>query len=78
MSEMSNQVETLERPKSVVLLPPAAGDEYDQASDNEVVLQNFETAFEPAGEVEVEEDIDNVEEDQIGFLTDRTKRRKQA
>ena len=35
-------------------------------------------AFEPAGELKVKEHIDDVEEDQIGFLTERTKKRKRA
>ena len=63
MSEVSNPVETIEKPRSVVLLPPAAGDECDQASGNEEVPQYFETAFESADELEVEENIDDVEED---------------
>ena len=75
---MRNLVETIERTRSVVLLKSADGDECDQASDNEKVPQDFETAFEPPGELEVKEDIDDVEEDQIGFLTERTKRRKRA
>ena len=76
MSEVRNLVDTIERPRSVVLLPPADGDECDQASDNEEVPQDFETAFQPAGELKVKEDIDDVEKDQISFLTERTKRRK--
>ena len=57
MSEVRNLVETIERPRSVVLFVPAAGDDCDQASDDEVVPQDFVTAFEPAGELEVKEDI---------------------
>ena len=78
MSKVRNLVETIERPRSVVLLPSAGGDECDQASDNGEVPEDLQTAFEPAGVLEVKEDIDNVEEDQIGFLTERTKRRKRA
>ena len=37
MSEVRNQVETIERTRSIVLLPPAGGDECDQASDNKEV-----------------------------------------
>ena len=75
---MRNLVETIERTRSVLLLTPAGGDECDQASDNEEVPQGFETAFEPAGELKVKEHIDDVEEDQIGFLTERTKKRKRV
>ena len=75
ISEVRNLVETVERPRSVVLLTPAGGDECDHACDNEEVPQDFETAFEPAGELKVKEHTDDVEEDQIDFLTERTKRR---
>ena len=78
MSEMRNLVETIERTRSVVLLPPAGGNECDQASDNEEVPQDFKTAFEPAGELKVKKHIDDAEKDQIDFLTERTKRRKRA
>ena len=78
MSEVRNLVETIERPRSVVLLPPAGGDECDQASDNEEVSEDFETVFEPAGVLKVKKHIDDVEEDQLGFLNERTKRRKRA
>ena len=78
MSEVRNLVETIERPRSVVLLPPAGGDECDQASDNEEVSEDFETVFEPAGVFKVKEHLDDVEEDQLGFLNERTKRRKRA
>ena len=75
MSEVRNLVETIEKPRGVVLFPPAAGDKCDQASDKEVP-QDFETAFKAANELEVEEDIDDVEKDHIGFLTERTKKKK--
>ena len=42
-------METIERPRSVVLLAFAAGDNCGQASDHEEVPQDFVTAFEPAG-----------------------------
>ena len=67
MSQVRNLVETIERPRSVVLLPPAGGDDCDQASDNEEVPQDFETAFELAGELRVKEDIDDVKENQKIF-----------
>ena len=78
MSEVKNLVKTIERPRSVVLLTPAGGDECDKASDNEEVPEDFETAFEPAGELKVKEHINDVKEDQIGFLTERIKRRKRS
>ena len=78
ISEVRNLVETIQRTKSVVLLTPADGDECDQTSDNEEVPPYFETAFEPAGELKVKKHIDDIEQDQIVFLTERTKRRKRA
>ena len=69
MSEVRNLVKTIERPRSVILLTPAGGDKCDHASDNEEVPQDFETAFEPAGELKVKEHIDDAEKDQIDFLT---------
>ena len=45
MSELRNLVETIERPRSVVLLTSAGGDECDQASDNKEVPQDFENGF---------------------------------
>ena len=78
MSEVRSQVETIERPRSAVLLVPAVGDDCDQANNNEEVPQDFETAFEPADEHKVKEDIGDIKENQIRFLTERTKTRKQA
>ena len=68
MSEVRNLVETIDRPKSVVLLSPGAGYNCDQASNNKEVFQVFEIAFKPTGELEVEKDMHDVEGDQIGFL----------
>ena len=68
MSEVRNLVETIEKSRSVVLLTPTGGDECDQASDHEEVPQDFE----PAGELKVKEHIEDVEKDQIDFLTERT------
>ena len=62
MSEVRNLAETMERPRSVVLLSPAAGDDCNQASDNEKVPLDLKTAFEPAVELKVEEDIHDVEQ----------------
>ena len=78
MSKVRNLVETIESPRSVVLLVPAGGDKCDQASDNEEVPKDFETAFKPASVLKVKGRIDDIEEDQIGFLNERTKRRKRA
>ena len=78
MPEVRNLVETIENLRSVVLLAPAGGDECDQANDNEEVPKDFETAFEPAGVLKVKERINDIEENQIGFLNERTKIRKRA
>ena len=75
---MKNLVETIQRARSVVVLPTADGDKCDQASDNREVSQDFKTAFEPAGELEVKEGVHNKEEDQMDFLTETANRRKRA
>ena len=55
--EVRNLAKTIECPKSLVLLRPAGGDKSDRVTDNEEVFHTFETAFEPAGELEVEVDL---------------------
>ena len=43
-------------PRNIVLLPPKAGDQRDRVSDNEKPAPDMESAFEPVGTLEVEED----------------------
>ena len=43
--------------RNIVLLPPEAGDQSDRVSDNEKLAQDMDSAFEPAGTLEVEEDV---------------------
>ena len=69
MSEMRNIAKKIEKPRKVLLLPSAAGENCNQASDNEEVHKDFKTAFEPAVELKIEKDIDDEKEDQIGLLT---------
>ena len=46
-------------PAAVVILPPAAGDAGGQDSDVEDIPEDPEEQYEPAGELEVEEDIES-------------------
>ena len=55
--EVRNLAKTIKSPKSLALLLPAGGDKCDRITDNKEVLHTFETAFEPAGELEVEEGL---------------------
>ena len=47
----------IENPRNIVLLPPETGDQSDQVWDNEELAQDMNSAFEPAGTLEVEEDL---------------------
>lgn len=60
MEEAKDLTERMQHPKNVVLLPPAAGDQRDQVSDDEEVPQDLEMGFEPAEELEIEEDVDDI------------------
>ena len=47
------------------MLPPAAGDAGDQDSDIEEIPENPEEEYEPAGELEVEQNIENEFDNEI-------------
>ena len=57
MSEATDLALKIENPRNIVLLPPKAGDQSDRVSDNEKFAQDTESAFEPVGTFEVEEDV---------------------
>ena len=50
---------------AIVVLPPAAGDAGDQDSDIEEIPENPEEEYEPAGELEVEQNIENEFDNEI-------------
>ena len=59
MAEAKELAEKMQLPKNIVVLPPTAGDQSGQVSDDEDVPQDLEMGFEPAGELEIEEDVDD-------------------
>ena len=63
INEANEIVRTTRKPINVVVLPPSTGDSQNQESDIEEIPENSEESFEPAGELEVEEEIDDSDED---------------
>ena len=76
VSTLAEVNETIENAKSVVnvvVLPPEAGDSGRQESDVEDVANSMEEIFEPAGELEVEEDFESNEESEMALPSTRKK-----
>ena len=65
--------ETAKNVVNVVVLPPKAGDSGSQESDVEDVADSMEEIFEPAGELEVEEDFECDEESDLALPSTRKK-----
>ena len=60
-------VDSLDNVLSVVVLPPDAGDNENQVSDEKGLRDDPETAHEPAGILVVEEDIEDDPQEQITY-----------
>ena len=76
LSTLAEVNETIGKAKHVVnvaVLPPEAGDSGSQESDAEDVADSMEEIFEPAGELEVEEDFESDEELEMALLSTRKK-----
>ena len=58
---------------NVVVLPPEAGDSGSQESDVEDVDDSMEKNFEPAGELELEEDFESDKELEMALSSTRKK-----
>ena len=58
---------------NVVVLPPEAGDSGSQEIDAKDVADSMEEIFEPAGELEVEEDFETDEESKTALPSTRKK-----
>ncbi|KRZ71345.1 PiggyBac transposable element-derived protein 3 [Trichinella papuae] len=61
IEEARDAVASSRHPVNVIVLPPTAGDSGDDVSDTEYVPDDPEEEFEPAGELEVEEEVDTEE-----------------
>ena len=65
LAEACEIIEQSSDPAAIVVLPPAAGDAGDQDSDIEKIPENPEEEYEPAGELEVEQNIKNEFDNEI-------------
>ena len=65
LAEACEIIEQSSDPAAIVVLPPAAGDAGDQDSDIEETPENPEEEYEPAGELEVEQNIENEFDNEI-------------
>ena len=62
LAEACEIIEQSSDPAAIVVLPPAAG---DQDSDIEETPENPEEEYEPAGELEVQQNIENEFDNEI-------------
>ena len=58
LEEVNDIVETSDHVLSVVVIALEAGDNQSQDTDGEEINNNLDDAFEPAGQLEVEEETD--------------------
>ena len=71
-----SQVQEMSSMYTVVALPPNASDSDIQESDiKDILAENMEEIYEPAGELEIEEDLESDDEAEMPFPTS-TKRRQ--
>ena len=57
LAEATSLAMRMENPRNILLLSPEAGDQSDQVSDCDELVQDMDSAFEPARTLEVEEDV---------------------
>ena len=58
LEEVNDIVEASDHVLSVVVIAPEAGDNQSQDTDEEDINDNLDDAFEPTGQLEVEEETD--------------------
>ena len=73
LAEVNETIENAKNVVNVVVLPPEAGDSGSQESNVEDVSNGMEKIFEPAGELEVEEDFESNEESEAALPSTRKK-----
>ena len=73
LAEVNETIENAKVVVNVVVLPPEAGDFGSQESDVEDVADSMEKIFEPAGELEVDEDFESDEESEMARPSTRKK-----
>jgi len=78
IAEAYDAVENNKNVVSIVVLPPIDGDSGRKESDCEYVTSDTEDMFEPAGEIEVEEEIDSGDKLTVPLSPPKKKSRKDA
>ena len=73
LAEVNKIIENAKNVVNVVALPPEAGDSGSQEGNVEDVADSLEEIFEPAGELEVEEDFKSNEESETTLPSTRKK-----
>ena len=73
LAEVNETIENAKNIVNVVELLPKAGDSGSQESDVEDVDDSMEDIFEPAGELEVDDDFESDEESETTLLSTRKK-----
>ena len=76
LAEACEIIEQSSDPAAIVVLPPAAGDAGNQDSDIEETPENPKEEYEPAGELEVEQNIENEFDNEILPLQKKQKTRE--
>ena len=77
VATIAEAYEVIKGSRNVVVLPPNARDSGNQYSNiKEVSAESIEEIYEPAGELEIEEDLKSDDKVELPFPT-RTKRRRQ-
>ena len=74
LAEVNETIENAKNVVNVVVLPPEAGDSGTQESNIEDVADSMEKFFEPAGELEVEEDFESNEKSEMALPSTRKKK----
>ena len=67
LEEVNEIMENAKHVVNVAVLPPEAGDSGSQESAVEDVAESMKEIFEPAGELEVEEDFESDEESEMAL-----------
>ena len=73
LAEVNETIENAKNVANVFVLPPEAGDSGSQESNIEDVGDSMEEIFEPAGELEVEKDLESNEELEMALPSTRKK-----
>ena len=73
LAEVNEIIEYAKNVVNVFVLPPEAGDSGSQESNVKDVADSLEKMFEPAGELEVEEDFESNEESEMALPSIRKK-----